>query len=173
MTLGEFVKWLALCGLKPGSGGGSGAGAARVIAQHSVPASVTGTTDTTTLATIAIPGGTLHESGALRVTTLWSYTNSANAKVLQVQFGGSVFLNQSQTATSSSQAQTIVRNRGAANSQVGFAAAAANQYSSSGAAVVVAAVDTTKDQQLVLTARLANVAETITLESYTVEVLNP
>ncbi|NIF39542.1 hypothetical protein F3J14_01200 [Burkholderia sp. Tr-862] len=175
MNIGAFKVLLSLCGY-PQTGPGAGGGAVKptgLLAQSSVAASITGSTVETTLASIVVPANSINANGALRITTMWSYTNSANAKVLKLTFGGATFLNQPQTTTLSNQAQTIIRNRGVTNSQVGFAAAAANQYSSSGASPVTAAVDTTQDQTIAITATLVNAGETITLESYTVEVLNP
>src|SRR5213079_2421852 len=62
------------------SGGGIGLKAAGVLAQSAVAASVTGTLTETVLATIAIPAGAMGVNGAIRVTALWSYTNSADTK---------------------------------------------------------------------------------------------
>jgi hypothetical protein len=141
----------------------------RVLAASAVAASHTGDTLEAALATIAIPAGAMGPNGQLRVTTQWTYTNSANAKTLRVRFGGTSgtpYLAQSSTTTASAVFQNRIANRGAANSQIG------NSNTSFGAttgAVVTSAVDTSAAVNLVITGVLANAGDTVTLESYLVE----
>src|SRR5688500_6060251 len=59
-----------------------------VLAQSAVAASHTGNTTETTLATVTVPANAIGANGRLRVTSLWSHTNSANSKTLRVRFGG-------------------------------------------------------------------------------------
>jgi len=155
-----------------GGGGGIGLPASGVLKQSAVPASVTGTLSETTLATIAIPAGAMGANGMLRITALWSFTNSANNKTLKGVLAASQFMNQVFTTSTSIRTQTMITNRGAANSQVGHAASA-GAFSGSTSAVVTSAIDTTQAQNFTLTGTLANTGETITLEGYTVELLNP
>ncbi|WP_213761989.1 hypothetical protein [Caballeronia sp. dw_19] len=178
MTFGEFMKFLALCGYPAqgsalAGGGVAGLKSPGVLAQSAVPASVTGTAVETTLASIVIPAGALKANGSLRVTTLWSYPNNANTKTAKTYFGGIAFSNKALTTSLSNQMQTIVRNRGVTNSQVSSAPTAASDYGSSGAVVQAAAIDTTQAQTLLITGTLATIADTLTLEAYTVEILNP
>lgn len=142
-----------------------------VLAQRAVASSVTGTLTETTLATITIPANAMGVNGAIRITPLFSYTNSANTKRLRIKFAGNEYWNLPVTTTASSQSITMIRNRNAANSQVGMALAVNSGLSQATTAVVTSAVDTTTDQPLTITAQLANTGETITLEAYTVEIL--
>jgi len=147
-------------------------GSWRVLAASAVAAAHTGDTLETPLATIAIPAGAMGPNGQLRVTTQWSYTNSANGKTLRVRFGGGAgtsYLAQAVAATASAQFQNRIGNRGAANSQVGNSNTA---FGTTTAGVVTSAVDTSAGVNLVITGQVANTAETVTLESYLVELFH-
>ena len=157
-----------------GGGVGRGLQSPGVVAQSAATGmSVTGTTSETTLASIVIPAGLLGVNGVLRITSLWTYTNSVNNKTLKVNFGGTTWFNQAQTTTASAQSMTIIRNRGVVNSQVGYAISAGSAFGSTSVANPTAAIDTTASQTITITGTLANTGETITLESYIVELLNP
>lgn len=173
ITLGEFKRFLAICGY-PQAGSGVTAGKPSAVrAQSAVAVPHTGTTNETTLATIAIPAGAMGVSGALRVITVWSYTNSANNKTFRARLGGSTFATAVVTTTASSSSLWEVWNRNAANSQVSNGSGAGAGLGASGNATVTLAVDTSVAQNLTITAQLASAGETITLEAYTVEILNP
>lgn len=147
-----------------------------IIAASAVAASHTGNTDETTLATVAIPAGAMGLNGSLRVTTLWSYPNSGNSKTMRARLGGiggAAFMSTGATTTASQHTIKVLSNRGVANSQVGPTAGLTSGVGQSGAAVFTSSVDTAVAQDLVLTAQLASAGETITLESYTVELLVP
>ncbi|MBP3958342.1 hypothetical protein J8F10_24095 [Gemmata sp. G18] len=151
-------------------------GGSCVLASSSVSGvSVTGTTSETTLATVTIPAGLMTANGALRVRTLWSYTNSGNNKVPRMRLGGiggTVFMGPTFTTTASAQIDSDVRNRGAANSQVSWNFSSLGIGSSTGAPTT-GSVDTATAQDLVFTGQLTNTGETITLESYRVELVIP
>ena len=53
-----------------------------VLDASGAQASHTGNTTETTLATIAVPGGAMGANGAIRISTLWSFSGSAGAKAL-------------------------------------------------------------------------------------------
>lgn len=144
-----------------------------VLGQSGVASSVTGTTTETTLATIPVPAGIMGLNGVLRITTVWTVTNSANNKALRVVLGGSLFSGVDLTTTASAQFQAHIRNRGVANSQIGFIVSSGFPFSTSGGSPVTGAVNTAVAQNLLITGQLASGAETITLEAYTVELLNP
>jgi hypothetical protein len=155
-----------------GGGGGIGLPASGVLKQSAVPASVTGTLSETTLATIPIPAGAMGLNGVIRVTAVWTVTNSADSKVLKTVLGGSVFNNFGVTTTVSVHNYCEVRNRGAANSQVAYQQNGTGTSSSGNA---ITAVDTSLAQNLTITGTIgANAgSNTIPLEGYTVEILNP
>ena len=163
---------------QPQGGGGVGLKSAGVLAQSAVAASVTGTTSETVLATIPVPAGAMGANGILRIITLWSVTNSADSKTLRVRLGGiggTAYLGLGVTAVATAQELTLIRNRNSLSSQVGFAATPAASYGTSTTAVTTSAVDMSAAQDLVITGTIAANAgaNTITLEAYTVEILNP
>lgn len=145
-----------------------------LLARSGTQASVTGTTAETALATIAIRAGIMGTNGQLRVTTLWSLTNNANAKTCRVRLGGisgTVFQGASIASAASWQGLSHIRNRNSASQQVSMSAGPSISFSTSTSAVVTATIDTAQAQDLVLSGQLGNSADTITLESYTVELL--
>ncbi len=148
----------------------------KVLAQSSVAVSHTGDTNETIKATVVIPAGAMGLNGRLRVTTLWSTTNSANNKTVRVRLGGiggTSFLGAIATTTATFKSQIEIGNRNAANSQVAFASNSftAGGWGSTTTAVTTGAIDTSAAQDLVFTATLASAGETITLESYLVELI--
>lgn len=152
-------------------GGGTGLKSSGVLAQSAVPASVTGTVSETVLATIPIPAGAMGLNGVLRIAPIWSYTNSANNKVLRVYFGGVLLQSITRTTTASEDWFFTIRNRGAANSQV--RSPGVTPQGGTATAVPTSSVDTSVAQTLEFRGTLANTGETITLEAYIVELLVP
>ena len=147
----------------------------RVLAASAVAASVTGTTTETALATITLPGGAMGTNGILRVTSIFSYTNSANNKNIRMRLGGSglsgtQLQNVTVSSTSGIMLQRVMQNRNAQNSQVLGASATNTSYGTFGAAPITSGVDTSSDQPIVLSGQLSNSGETLTLESYVIEV---
>lgn len=155
------------------SGGGIGLKSPGVLARSAVAASVTGTTSETTLATIAVPAGAMGVNGGVRISGLFSYTNSANSKALRVKFGGTTYYGPTVTTTASAPFLFEIWNRGAANSQVGPGVTNTVPLGAAAVAPTTSAVDTASAFNITFTGQLANSGETITLEAYTVEVLNP
>lgn len=140
------------------------------LAQSAVAAAVTGTLVETVLASIVVPAGMMGPNGSLIVTATWSHSNNANTRRLIVNFGGTPFQSIPITVTSSTESSRIIRNRGAVNSQVSIGTSGIG-FQSSGTGKVTAAVNTAVNQTLTLSAQLFDIAETITLEGYTVEVI--
>ena len=154
----------------------------RIIAMSAATASVTGTVTETALATIPIPAGIMGLNGMLRVTAAFSYTNSANNKTCRIRFGaagaGTSGTNYHGTTATTSQSMRImatVQNRASASSQVGSAGvnATAAGWDAAAQALVTSTVNTGAASEIVLTGTLANTGETITLESYLVELIVP
>lgn len=145
-------------------------GVAVVVGQSAVPASVTGTLSETTLATIAIPAGAMGVNGSLRVTTKWSMPNNANTKTMFVRLGGTILgINVGVTTTTAYNAVTMIQNRGAGNSQIGTNGGGIGNITGQ----PTATIDTTIAQNLTITGQLGVGTDTLTLEGYTVEILNP
>jgi len=149
-------------------------GAWHVLGAAGVAASHTGDTAETQLASLTLPGGAMGPNGVLRVTTLWSYSNSANSKTLRVRLGGlsgTAFQANAVTTSNIGVMQRTIQNRNSQSSQIGFNIANAVSYTTvgSGTSVATGAVDTSVDQSLVITGQLASAGETVTLESCLVE----
>jgi len=142
-----------------------------ILAASNTAVPLTGTTNETALATITIPANLMGANGSLRIYTLWSYTNSANNKVLRARFGGiggTAYLGQIFTTTAACSDMRIIANNNATNAQKGWNINGSLLGSSSGA-LATGAVDTTASTTLVISGTLANSGETITLEAYIVE----
>jgi hypothetical protein len=147
-------------------------GAWRVLAASAVAAHHTGDTLETALATIAIPAGAMGPNGALRITAVFSHTNSANNKTLRVRLGGmsgAAFMNYSNSANASQMTQRIIQNRNSQALQVSGSAGIANAVAPNTGSPATGAIDTSVAQDLVISGQLANAGETVTLESYLVE----
>lgn len=144
-----------------------------VLAQSAVAVAHTGTTAETTLATITIPANTMGANGRVEIEVLWTHTNNANTKTERVKFGATTFSSIAVTTTATSRQNCFVANRGATNSQVGGQpggiGANLGPYGVGTASITTAAIDTTAAVNITFTAQLANAADTITLESYSVK----
>jgi hypothetical protein len=141
-----------------------------VLAQSAAALPKTGDTAETTLATVTVPAGALGPNGTLRITTLWSNTNSANNKTFKVKLAGTAYGSLVSATTVITRDQRMIHNRGTASSQIGMPGTVGG-FGSSGVAAVTSAIDTSQSQDITFTAQLALGTETITLESYLVEVL--
>lgn len=144
-----------------------------VLAKSGVAVSHTGDTNETALATVPLPANAMGPNGVLFITAIWSYTNSANNKIMRTRLGGisgTVFGQTTATTSAVLREQREIHNRNSASSQVGFQLGSGGWITSS-SALATASIDTTSAQDIVLSALLANSGETITLEAYVVEVI--
>jgi len=135
---------------------------------------LTGSTSETALATIAIPARAMGANGVLRVTQLVSTVNNANAKTVRIRLGGisgAEFFAASIASTITMRNQIQIQNRNSQSSQVAHAISTLNCFQATAAVPCTQAVDTSVALNLVITGQLGNAADTITLESYTVEIL--
>lgn len=143
-----------------------------LLAASAVAVSHTGDTNETALATIAIPAGAMGLSGGLHIYTTWSMTNSGNNKNPRVRLGGiagTAFLGATFTTSATLHDFRRIRNRGAANSQVGGTGATTGvPIGATSVAVITGTIDTSQAQDLVLSGQLALGTETLTLENYEV-----
>ncbi len=146
----------------------------RVVSASAVAASVTGTTAKTALATVNLTAGALGPNGRLRVTTHFSFTGSANSKTVSWEFGGTAFLSRTETGPTvlALRDQREVANRNSASSQVSWRASTPGGFGQGTSTLSTGAVDTASAQDLIIYGQLANSGETITLESYLVELLH-
>jgi len=141
----------------------------RLLSLHTDP-SITGTVTPTVLGTITVPGGSMGPNGMLKITMLVSVTNSANIKNLLIKFGSFSAYTLNLTTSNSAQTLLILRNRGSLVAQV-MNPSGGGPYGNSNSAAITCAIDTALPFDITVTATLANTGETITLNSFDVEVI--
>ena len=145
-----------------------------VLGQSAVAVSNTAVTTEETLATIAVPANALGPNGRLRITTLWTMTNSANAKTPRVRFSGAAgtqYANFALTTSAGYHDQIVIANRNATNSQVGPSSVINGHFGNGSGAPTTSAVDTTAATSVVISGQKALAGEVLTLESYLVELM--
>lgn len=151
-------------------------GAWRVLAASAVAVPHTGSTAETTLAAIAIPAGAMGANGIVRIEAMFTAASNANSKTAILRFGGTGGVAVMSTAwTTQVQARfaRTIANRNAANSQVvGSHNNSGGWGTGGGGAITTGAIDTASTVDLLIRGQLANAADTITLESYVVELFH-
>lgn len=126
---------------------------------------------TNILFSMIIPARTLGINGILKIGTLWTLTNNANAKTVQVFFGGVDFTGMNLTVQSGNHHQCMIRNRGLINSQIGFAPNQSGFGNTTGVNIV-GAVDCNQDQILSIAMTKGVGADNVVLEAFNVEAMN-
>lgn len=120
--------------------------------------------------TFNIPAGVMGATGAIEITTLFSANNNANSKVVRAIYAGANYMTAGLTSAASSQMVTIIRNR-TANSQIGANGGTAIAYGSTAALNVFTSANSAIAQPVTLNWTLANVADTVTLESVRIDLI--
>lgn len=124
-----------------------------------------------TLRTYTLPAGTMGANDAVRITTLWTFLNNANAKFGYVDFGGSLVFNENLASKGvTCHTMHIVRNRNATNAQVSHNNAREGVFENTTGAVHTAAVDTSADIDIRIRA-VSDGTDTVTCESVIIELL--
>jgi hypothetical protein len=145
-----------------------------VIAQsHAAGGALTGTTSSTPLATVTIPGGMIGPNGSVRVHAKLNCSGVAGTKTVAIALNGSI-LGDTGYAAGATDITVLLSfgNRGTLSSQVGSGAGINGGLgSSTSGALRTAAQNTANDLAVTIVATLANAADSITLQSYTVEVI--
>lgn len=144
-----------------------------VLESSGLAASVSETTSAETLATILVPAYSLGTKGRLRVTTTWTFNNTADNKIISVKFGASTFFSTTITTNMSGRWLTELQNRNATNSQIGGTGSGNSSFGTIPGAVFTAAVDTTADVNITLVGKKTVAGDTCTLEAYAVELIHP
>jgi hypothetical protein len=122
-----------------------------------------------TLASVTVPGWSVGTGGEIEIDALFSLTNSANAKNLNMTFGGSAIFTLASANVASVSIQKNIVNRG--GSQIVSNAVAATGHGASTGAVVTLTVNTTVDQTFAITAQPATANELVQLEYYNMHIL--
>jgi len=144
-----------------------------ILGSSGAASAVSSGTAETQLASVAVPAGWMGKNGSLRITTLWSYTNSANTKTLRVRFGGSggaIYQGLAITTTATSYMQCWIRNNNSASAQKAYNVSL-GVFASTTSALATSAIDTAASTTVYISGKTASDGETITLEGYTVELI--
>jgi hypothetical protein len=146
-------------------------GAPTILGQSGTDVSGAADTNENTLATIAVPAAIGIHAG-VRITCAFTFTSSANNKTVRVRWGGTQISGAVYTTTTGAHGIAIVTNKGVANSQTSTGIL----FSDSNAVAVnraTPAIDTASAVNITITGQKASAGETLTLNSYTVELLKP
>lgn len=130
------------------------------------------------LATVSVPGGAMGVNGALRVKCMWTHTGSTNSKNWKVRLGGiggTPFFSNGDTTASITElmSETLIQNVNSQSTQKGLTRALTNVGSIFVTTKQSGAINTASTQTLVITGAKGSAGETLTLDSYTVELLRP
>jgi hypothetical protein len=141
-----------------------------IIFRQNTQSLASGTTETT-LATFTLPPNTLGANGSVRITAVWTITNSANNKTVKVNFGSTSIWNQVLTTTTTHRmVPTLISNRGATNSQVCFPNSVV--MSSTTSSIINMTEDTTNPVTITVTGQKALGTEVLALEQFLVELIS-
>jgi hypothetical protein len=124
----------------------------------------------TTVATVALPGGSLGTNGTLRIHTTWGMNNNANTKNINVKLDGSTIMGFGFSSVVSFSDLRYVRNRGDAAKQIAHPTGQGSLSSGTGAMVYLA-INTALDKNITFTMNPATAADYVVLEGYNVEVM--
>lgn len=147
-----------------------------VLASAATAVTHTGDTNETVLATVAIPAGAMGANGKIIVTARGAMSpSSANVKQPRCRLGGiggTNFGSIAYTTNTNWQCQWLIENRNSQSVQQGtlFGNRTTDMVMTA-VAPVAGALDTSGALDLVITGQVANSGESITLDSYLVEIL--
>lgn len=141
-----------------------------LLAASAVAASHTGTIAQTTLATVAIPAGSMGLNGGLRIMYNFSYTNNANNKTVRLKLGATTLRTTIRTTAVYDSVIDTVKNRNSASSQLVELLFLLGNGSIS-LTKTTAAENTSQTLNVEITAELAVATDNFTLESYEVWLL--
>lgn len=174
VTAGHCTSWKANGVVQDaGAACNTTATASYVVGSSGTVSSHTGDTNEAQLAATTVPANAMGANGGLRITMLFSCTNSGNSKTARVRLGGSngtVIWATAQTAVTGFQTLVFIWNNNATNSQKSHNASF-TLGTTTGAEPVTSAIDTTAAMVVSITGQLATGTETISLLAYTVEVI--
>jgi hypothetical protein len=143
----------------------------RIAAQSAVSTALTGSTSETTLATISIAAGAVPANGLMRISALFSNTESANNKTVRFRLGGTQLLDATNTSSTSQAAWYM--------SEIYFPSTSSQVAMSTGApgvssaAVATGTINMANAESLTITGQLSSSSDTLTLLGYSVEIIAP
>lgn len=144
-----------------------------ILGMSAIAVPLTGTLTATELARVTVPGYAMGPNGLLRVTAMYSFTNNANNKTAIVKHGSKTYYQAGTSSANALHIQFEIANRGAHGSQIGISTSIINPFGTLTQPLNTASEDTTVDSNILFLGQLANVADTITLEYFLVELFKP
>jgi hypothetical protein len=142
-----------------------------VLAQSAVASSVTNTLTDTQLASFTLPASILGLNGAIRITPIFTFTNSANNKILKVKLGVSQAWSNTSANTTFARTQVTITNRNNASSQL-IGANNISPFININSGLTSTTENTGNALAVTIWGQCSALAETITLEGYTIELLS-
>lgn len=134
---------------------------------------LTGTTVETVLAELLLPAEIIGPHTYLKLTQFWSQTNNANVKTVRQRVNGTL-ISTSLNLANQAQGQIMCHGlmRGSVQAQIWNGSLNVPYVLTTGA-LLTTAIDMSVDTTLTITGQLASAGDTMTLEGYILEVLNP
>lgn len=135
-----------------------------VIESSTIPAACTITGVDEILATVTIPKGILGPNSIIKIEPVWSFTSSANNKIVKVKVGPTILYSATRTTSEKEGPMLLLGNRNSYASQVqpydtNYATASAGQPNGY-------MIDTSKPLTIQITGQRADGSDTLTLEYY-------
>jgi len=166
----DFAKGAGLAQLATDAAGNvigfSGPACFRDSAQHA--STITGSDEV--VLTLTIPASALRADSLIRITSLWSCTNSANSKSFKIQADGQNVLSLSQTTVASFHDMHIIRFRSMSSQVTNNYATATPFGTTSSTGVTTLTVDATDGLTLTFIINRTNAGDAAALEAAIVEV---
>jgi hypothetical protein len=122
-----------------------------------------------TLASVTVPGWSVGTGGQIEINALFSLTNSANAKNLNMTFGGNAIFTLAAANNASVSVQKEIVNRG--GSQIVSNTVGATGHGASTGTVLTLSVNTNVDQTFAITAQPTTANELVQLEYYSLQAI--
>lgn len=141
-----------------------------VAASGAAGSAHTGTTSETTLLTVNIPANSLGANGYVDVDILFDVTNTAVAtEIFRVKYGGTSFLQNTNSTGLSYRTWVRIQNRNATNSQISGGGNPAGGVGSATSAGLTGAIDSTSNQNLTVTVQLGDATDSVTIQRYVIK----
>lgn len=141
------------------------------LAQSGAAIDMTGASTEQIMATYTLPGGLMTPWSQLEIIVLWSFTNSANTKILRVRLSSAdPYFYFAGTTTASVQNICVIRSNNSISAQKGFGigTGGVSGLGSLSASLSAFNRNLANDSDIILTGQLANSSETITIEAYSI-----
>jgi len=135
-----------------------------VLANSAVAVACALTATDEVLASFSIPAGTLGVNSILQIEPLWTFTNSANNKIIKVKFAGVTVYNVTRTTVAREAPLVVLANRNSLQSQI--QPYDSNYFTSGTGSPQTYAIDFSNAATVEITGQRANGGESLKLEYF-------